>query len=145
MQQRGLVVAVPQDREGVVFHRNIPESVDNRTLHLGKLAGKEKEQIDHVDALVNQNPATGLSSINCVDPWLDKIEEATKGKVKIQRYYGQTLAKGKDMWNATKMGITDMGWCFHGYWPGLTPLSDEQAKYIGVPKEGPYKPDSYRY
>ena len=27
----------------------------------------------------------------------------------------------------------------------LTPLSDEQANYIGVPKEGPYKPDSYRY
>jgi adenosylhomocysteinase len=27
----------------------------------------------------------------------------------------------------------------------LTPLSDEQAKYIGVPKKGPYKPDSYRY
>ena len=27
----------------------------------------------------------------------------------------------------------------------LTPLSDEQADYIGVPKEGPYKPDSYRY
>ena len=27
----------------------------------------------------------------------------------------------------------------------LTPLSDEQANYIGVAKEGPYKPDSYRY
>jgi len=27
----------------------------------------------------------------------------------------------------------------------LTELSDEQAKYIGVPKEGPYKSDSYRY
>ena len=27
----------------------------------------------------------------------------------------------------------------------LTPLSDEQANYIGVSKEGPYKPDSYRY
>jgi len=27
----------------------------------------------------------------------------------------------------------------------LTILSDEQAKYIGVPKEGPYKPDHYRY
>lgn len=24
-------------------------------------------------------------------------------------------------------------------------LSDDQAKYIGVPKEGPYKPDHYRY
>lgn len=27
----------------------------------------------------------------------------------------------------------------------LTVLSDEQADYIGVPKEGPYKPDHYRY
>ena len=24
-------------------------------------------------------------------------------------------------------------------------LTDEQADYIGVPKEGPYKPDHYRY
>ncbi|MDE2453629.1 MAG: adenosylhomocysteinase, partial [Burkholderiales bacterium] len=27
----------------------------------------------------------------------------------------------------------------------LTELSTEQADYIGVPKQGPYKPDSYRY
>jgi adenosylhomocysteinase len=27
----------------------------------------------------------------------------------------------------------------------LTELTDEQAKYIDVPKEGPYKPDTYRY
>jgi len=27
----------------------------------------------------------------------------------------------------------------------LTRLSDEQADYIGVDKEGPYKPDYYRY
>jgi len=27
----------------------------------------------------------------------------------------------------------------------LTELSDEQAVYIGVPKQGPYKPDTYRY
>jgi adenosylhomocysteinase len=27
----------------------------------------------------------------------------------------------------------------------LTDLSDEQAKYIGVPKAGPYKSDHYRY
>ena len=71
-----------------------------------------------------QNPDTGLSTINCVIPWLKQIEEATGGKVKIQAYHGQTLAKGKDLWNATKMGITDIGWCFHGYWPGMTPLSD---------------------
>ena len=27
----------------------------------------------------------------------------------------------------------------------LTELTDEQADYIGVPREGPYKVDHYRY
>jgi adenosylhomocysteinase len=27
----------------------------------------------------------------------------------------------------------------------LTELTDEQAEYLGVPKQGPYKPDTYRY
>jgi adenosylhomocysteinase len=27
----------------------------------------------------------------------------------------------------------------------LTTLTSEQAEYIGVPVEGPFKPDSYRY
>jgi adenosylhomocysteinase len=27
----------------------------------------------------------------------------------------------------------------------LTRLTDDQSKYIGIPKEGPYKPDHYRY
>ena len=30
-------------------------------------------------------------------------------------------------------------------WLGDTELTDEQAAYIGVPKQGPYKPDTYRY
>jgi adenosylhomocysteinase len=27
----------------------------------------------------------------------------------------------------------------------LTTLSDSQAKYLGIPVEGPYKPEIYRY
>jgi adenosylhomocysteinase len=27
----------------------------------------------------------------------------------------------------------------------LTELTDEQAKYLGIPSEGPYKSDTYRY
>ena len=27
----------------------------------------------------------------------------------------------------------------------LTRLSDEQAEYLGIPADGPYKPDLYRY
>ncbi|MBT5331572.1 MAG: adenosylhomocysteinase [Porticoccaceae bacterium] len=32
-----------------------------------------------------------------------------------------------------------------GFGGQITKMTDEQAKYIGVPKEGPYKPDTYRY
>jgi len=60
----------------------------------------------------------------CIDPWLDLVEEATKGKVKITRYHGQTLAKGVDLWNACKLGLGDMCWCWHGYWAGMTPMYD---------------------
>jgi len=72
----------------------------------------------------HQNPDTGISTKTCIEPWFKQIEEATGGKVKIQPFYGETLAKGKDMWNATKMGITDMAWAFHGYWPNMTPVTD---------------------
>lgn len=71
-----------------------------------------------------QNPDTGWSTTHCVEPWLKQVEDATGGKVRIMAFHGQTLAKGKDMWNAVKSGITDIGWCFHGYWPGMTPLTD---------------------
>ncbi|MEF9943774.1 MAG: adenosylhomocysteinase, partial [Burkholderiaceae bacterium] len=27
----------------------------------------------------------------------------------------------------------------------LSELTDAQARYIGVPKEGPFKPETYRY
>jgi adenosylhomocysteinase len=27
----------------------------------------------------------------------------------------------------------------------LTKLTDDQASYLGIPKEGPYKPEHYRY
>jgi TRAP-type C4-dicarboxylate transport system substrate-binding protein len=74
--------------------------------------------------LADQNPQTGWGPVHALQPWVKKVEDATKGKVKIEVYYSQTLAKGPDIWNAVKSGIADMGWCFHGYWPGMTPLAD---------------------
>lgn len=72
----------------------------------------------------NQNPDTSWSGMKAIAPWAKQVEEATGGKVKIQIFYSQTLTKGKDAWEATKSGIADISWCFHGYWPGLTPLAD---------------------
>lgn len=72
----------------------------------------------------NQNPDTSWSGIYAIAPWAKQVEEATNGKVKVQIFYSQTLTKGKDAWNATKSGIADISWCFHGYWSGMTPLAD---------------------
>ena len=44
--------------------------------------------------------------------------------MKIEVYPSQTLVKGAEMWKAVRGGIVDIGWCFHGYWPEMTPLAD---------------------
>ncbi len=74
--------------------------------------------------LADQNTPTSWGAIHAMEPWVKKVEEATKGRVKIQIYYSQTLTKGPDIFNAVKSGVADIGWCFHGYWPDMTPLSD---------------------
>lgn len=74
--------------------------------------------------LADQNSETGWGPVHALQPWVKQVEDAAKGKLKIRIYPSQTLCKGKDAWNATKTGIADIGWCFHGYWPGLTPLAD---------------------
>jgi TRAP-type C4-dicarboxylate transport system substrate-binding protein len=74
--------------------------------------------------LADQNPQTGWGPMNALVPWVKKVEDATKGRVKIDIFYAQTLAKGPDIWNAVKTGVADIGWCFHGYWPDMTPLFD---------------------
>jgi TRAP-type C4-dicarboxylate transport system substrate-binding protein len=74
--------------------------------------------------LADQNPEMGWGPMHALQPWVKKVEEATKGRVKIDVYWAQTLAKGPDIWNAVKTGVADIGWCFHGYWADMTPLSD---------------------
>jgi TRAP-type transport system periplasmic protein len=72
----------------------------------------------------DQNSDVGWGPMHALQPWVKKLEEAANGKVKVEIYPAQTLAKGPDIWNAVKTGLADMGWCFHGYWADMTPLSD---------------------
>ncbi len=72
----------------------------------------------------DQNPSTSWGGTEALQPWVKRVEDATKGKVKVEVYYSQTLVKAPDIWNAVKSGVADMGWCFHGYWPDMTPLMD---------------------
>jgi TRAP-type C4-dicarboxylate transport system substrate-binding protein len=74
--------------------------------------------------LTDQNSDVGWGPVHALQPWVRQVEAATNGRVKINIYPSQTLSKGKDNWNAVKNGIADIGWCFHGYWPGMTSLAD---------------------
>ena len=72
----------------------------------------------------DQNSPTGWGPSHALYPWVKQVEDATKGRVKIQVYPSQTLIKGVDMWKGVRSGIADIGWCVQGYWPEQTPLSD---------------------
>jgi TRAP-type C4-dicarboxylate transport system substrate-binding protein len=74
--------------------------------------------------LATQDPEMAWGMVHATKPWVKQVEDATKGRVKIDVFYAQTLVKGVDIWNAVKSGVTDIGWCFHGYWRDMTPLSE---------------------
>ena len=74
--------------------------------------------------LADQNSPTGWGPAHALTPWVKQVEEATKGRVKIEVFPSQTLIKGIDMWKGVRSGIADIGWCVQGYWPEQTPLSD---------------------
>lgn len=72
----------------------------------------------------DQNPELSWGSQHATEPYLKAIEKATNGRVQFERYYGQTLCKGRDAWEANKTGVADLTWNWHGFWPGVTPLAD---------------------
>src|SRR6185436_13515387 len=74
--------------------------------------------------LADQNSPQAWGPSNALQPWVKQVEEATKGRVKIEVFPSQTLVKGPDMWRQVRAGVVDIGWCFHGYWPDQTPLAD---------------------
>lgn len=89
--------------------------------------------------LVNLGCATGhpsfVMSNSFTNQTLAQIELFTnKGKYKVGVY---TLPKKLDE-KVARLHLKKLG-------VELTVLSDKQAEYIGVPKEGPFKPEHYRY
>ena len=46
--------------------------------------------------LADQNSATAWGPTNGMQPWIKQVEQATKGRVKIEVFASQTLLKGPD-------------------------------------------------
>lgn len=72
----------------------------------------------------DQNSDLSWGPVHATQPWAKKVEEVTKGRVKIEIYPSQTLAKGREAWNATRDGIADMAWFAGGQHPGMMPYLD---------------------
>ncbi|MEZ6028611.1 MAG: adenosylhomocysteinase [Hyphomonadaceae bacterium] len=89
--------------------------------------------------LLNLGNATGhpsfVMSASFTNQTLAQIELWTNGKAYENKVY--TLPKKLDE-KVAALHLGKLG-------AKLTPLSDDQASYIGVAKEGPYKPEHYRY
>ena len=73
--------------------------------------------------LASFQPAAHISSTEMWEPWIEKIEAETGGKVKITFYPGGTLAKGKVLYDAVVQGTADIGWTLPPYTPGRFTLS----------------------
>ena len=89
--------------------------------------------------LLNLGNATGhpsfVMSNSFTNQVIAQIELFTKNELYERRVY--TLAKHLDE-KVARLHLDALG-------VRLTELTPEQAAYIGVPVEGPYKPDHYRY
>ncbi len=89
--------------------------------------------------LMNLGCATGhpsfVMSASFTNQTLAQIELATNGHAYERKVY--TLPKVLDE-KVARLHLDKLG-------AHLTTLSEDQAKYINVPVEGPYKPDYYRY
>ncbi len=111
-----------------------------------------KPQVDHIvfpsgkriillaeGRLVNLGCATGhpsfVMSNSFANQTLAQIELFTRAEAYARRVY--VLPKHLDE-KVARLHLARIG-------AHLTELSDEQAAYIGVPRQGPYKPEHYRY
>jgi len=58
------------------------------------------------------------------EPWAKMVEEATRGRVKVTIYPSGSLAKAKEVYDATIGGIADVGWIAIGHYPRRFPLTE---------------------
>ena len=71
-----------------------------------------------------QTAETSWRSIHGTQPWIQKVEEASGGTLKFDLYANQSLAKGSQVWSATRKGITDLSWNAMAVYPGMNPLAE---------------------
>jgi TRAP-type transport system periplasmic protein len=75
-------------------------------------------------SVASQSAPTSFQAIKCMEPFFAEIEKATRGRVKFEIYYSQTLVKTADMYQAIVTGIGDYAPMSLVTYQGLAPISD---------------------
>jgi TRAP-type C4-dicarboxylate transport system substrate-binding protein len=57
------------------------------------------------------------------EPWAEKIEKMTRGKVKVTMFPGGALGKASDHYSLAEKGIADIVYALQDYTPGRFPLT----------------------
>jgi TRAP-type transport system periplasmic protein len=67
-----------------------------------------------------------------------EVSQRTNGRVKINMYYGATLAAANTTFNAVVNGVTDIGESLASYYPGQFPVSECLELPLGYPSAQVY-------
>lgn len=71
----------------------------------------------------HQNPPKGRTTVQIIDNYINRVTEATKGRIKFEVYPSESLIKAKEMVTGIESGVADMGWTPLGYFTGRFPLT----------------------
>ncbi len=77
------------------------------------------------------DPKTTANAVY-IQSWIDAIDKATDGHVKITLYDNATLSAATDIGDNVKSAAVDIGWLYTSYYAGQFPLSD----VINMPMQG---------
>ena len=82
----------------------------------------------------HHNQPTGTVATQMIQPWIERVQEATKGKVKITQYPAQALGKMTESFDITAKGIADICWNVSAVNPGRFPLIEAMMlPGLGIP------------
>jgi len=72
----------------------------------------------------NYAPEAGWFTDWYIEPWGRRLEDLTRGKVKVTYFHGGTLGGAKETFDIAIKGITDFGWGCIVYYPGRFPKTE---------------------
>jgi len=90
--------------------------------------------------LATHTPGTHYMVKAGFEPWAKKIEEGTKGRVKVTLYVAGALGKVPETWDMVRKGVAEIGMVVPSAVPGLFPLYE----YLSLPFLIGYDKDSMK-